>query len=516
MKRKLIIFLLLAAMLLTVLASCGSSSQTDETESSKGTGKTPDEPGQETTGEDETQKQDYPFGVPEELDFNEADFIILTCPGENETTAFYWTQFDSHMINGDQLNDQIYYRNLAIEEDLNIHLVIDTSGNLVNTDAFSTRVLGGGSDAFQLGVWIDRFALNMVMNGYVQPIEALTKEAGYYVDLDAPWWYQTVNQELTVDHHLYFAGGYFNVDLFGGMQIVLFNQAIVEDKHLDNPYELYDLGLWTMDTMVQMEATAATDLDGDEEMTENDLWGLAYNGSHWNNNFIVVNKQNYIAKDENDLPYLNALGNEELYDILECLLEDVLDKSYAFNMGNAKLYNTGHIYENNVRMFADSKALFAGTCATYMGNLRNATFDYGTVPFPTYHPLEPGDQYRSYNTGVVAHFVPSSSTQDQLVSAVLEEMAYYSYVDVIPAFVDEVLELKNVRDEKSSEILHALNQNLHLELGQTYWYDVVCGSTAHEIITKGMGVYVSAFTSAQSKIEAALDRTIEAFEKLDN
>ena len=102
-------------------------------------------------------------------------------------------------------------------------MISNTSGNLTNTSTFQTAV-NSGDDDVQLGIWIDRFALNLAMNGMVTSINELEN---YYIDLNNPWWYQTMNEKLTIAGDLYFAAGYFNIDLFANMHVLVFNKDMV-------------------------------------------------------------------------------------------------------------------------------------------------------------------------------------------------------------------------------------------------------------------------------------------------
>ena len=510
MLKKGIVILLILSMLAALLSACGSTSDPGtqaDTETKSG------EPGSKETDATETEaRPEAKFEVPDDLAYD-SEFTILTCPGENPTTDFYWVQFGEYSINGDILNDAIYDRNKALEEYLGITLVLNTSGHLTNTTAYENAVTAGDKDGTcDLGVWIDRFALNVAQKGMVLPFSEMEKN---YVDLSKPWWYQSVNETLSIDHKLFFAAGYFNLDLFGMMQMLLVNRNIVEDKQLEDPYDLVDSRAWTMDIMYSMMLEAATDVDGDDAMTEEDVWGAVKNGSMWNNNYISVSGEKFVAKDSQDIPYLNMEGNEHLLDILSMLVEDLTAPEVTMEINKAKIYNKGHVYENIVSMFADGHALFAGTSATYMGNIRNSEVDYGIVPFPPYEAIGKNEEYKSYNIVVIAHIVPTTCQDPVRTSAVLEAMAYFSYTGVVPQFVESVLQLRNVRDEKSGDIMRMLNRNMDIELGQAYWYDQIMAGTVSKIFGGGINTYASTLAENKSKIEQAIEASIKVFEELE-
>lgn len=495
----------LLSLLLFASALAGCGAQGDR-ESEDGTGEKPtstSESGAETETESETEKV-YTLEVPDKK--YDTDFTILTCPGENETTKMYWIHASFDEPNGDLLNDQIVDRNNYIKETLGVEMVVDTSGHLVDTTAFQNAV-NSGDEHVQMGIWIDRFALSLAMKDMVTPINELED---YYVNLENPWWYHDMNKDLSIGGDLYFAAGYFNIDLFGGMHVMAFNKDMVEAYGLDNPYELVGRGQWTMDKMVDMMQVVSY---GTDPSDENKIWGATYTGTFWFNNFVTVSGENYIKKDKDDMPYLAALGNELLYDIFDMIMDEVTDPRIADSSLAQSKYNVGHVYENVINMFANETALFTGTAPIYLGRLRNTTMDYGICPFPTYYPKNPGDPYSSYITGVVAHFVPSSVQDPEMVSVVMETMAYLSWKNIIPSYVETVLEYKNVRDEESGNMLRMMDKNRVLELGQTYWYDVVMPQTVSKIIG-GNGDFVSTFTEQEDTIKGAIRDTVEAFARI--
>ena len=498
-KLQILAFFLALLLLLSAFAGCGKTDDSEKGETENGSETAAQSGSPETDAGNTLAVPDKKYG---------REFKILTCPGENETTKMYWVHAGFNQLNGDQVNDQLVDRNNYINEKLGVNMVVDTRGKLTDTSAMQNAV-SSGEDDVQLGIWIDRFALNLAMNGMVSPVSELER---YYVNLQNPWWYQTMNKELTLGGDLYFAAGYFNIDLFGGMHVLAFNKDMVNDYALDDPYELVAEGKWTMEnmlSMMQIVSTEAEPRDGER------IWGAVYDNTFWTNNFITVSGENYIKKNQDDLPYLAVIGNERLFDIFSMIVEDLSNNQIADSRLAQTKYNVGHVYENVINMFANEVALFAGTAPVYLDRMRGSNMDYGVAPFPTYEEKQPGDPYSSYITGVVAHFVPSSVRDYEMVSAVLETMAYLSWKNIIPSYVEKVLEIKNERNEESGDMLRMLDRNRVLELGQTYWYDAVIADVILKVLDSP-GRFVSAFTAAQESIEKVLDDTVVAFERIRN
>ena len=505
MSKRIMCLLLVALMAVSVLVGCANTNDSNKP------GESGTSAGQETQGEEEAK-----FEVPDNLNYEDKDFVVLTCPGENEATKLYWTHFGVTDETGDTLNDGIYKANRNTESYLHIKLVSDESAGLIDTSVYRNNV-AANDDSFQLACWIDRFALELAMDGLVTAVNQL--DADSYVDLSKPWWYKTMNDTLSIDHKLYLAAGYMGIDLFGGMQLLLYNKQIAADTKLGpkedgNLYPMVYDGTWTMEAMYQMMVAASKELDGDGNRTEADQWGVVSTGSIWFNNFSAVNGATMIEKDKDDMPVFSAIGNERLYNIWNYVIENLTNDEYNFDEADGSAYGKGHTYENVIYMFLDNKALFAGTTPMYLEMLNGFETDYGILPFPKYEAAEPGTPYNSYTTGLVAHFAPISITNTDMVAATMETLNYQYYKITIPAYVNKVLSVRQVRDDDSAEILDMMIKNRSLELGQTYWFDACVGGAANTIWTKGINVYTSTFQKNQSKIEKAIERTVDAFDKL--
>ncbi|MBR6411425.1 MAG: hypothetical protein IKS35_08595 [Clostridia bacterium] len=508
MRKCLIVFLLLC-LLLVSFAGCGTPETPAETSDGPDTGETRvPEP---TETESESPPEEI-LGVPEDVNFD-YEFRILTTESEDETSRNALEQFGNDQgIIGDVLSDAIYTRNKAVEERIGITFVLTATGWVTDTSAFETAVMSGGSDhSCDLGIYGDRFALNVALKGMVVPTVELEKE---YLDLNRPWWYANMNETLTVASKQFFAAGYYDLSMCAGFHFVLVNRDMIEANNLEDPYDLVDSRNWTMGKMVELMTDAAEDLDGDEIMTENDFFGAAWINAIWYNDFISVSGEKIVKKDSNDLPVFNMPGNERLIDIMEICTQDLTDSYLTFNLNNAKIYKTGHVYEDVVGMFADGKALFAGTTGTYLGKLRNTQVNYGIVPFPTYEKIGSGEEYRSYTNGCLGYIVPTTCEDLSRTSAILETMSYYSSLDVIPAYIESVIQLKGVRDEKSREMLQMMNRNVDLDLAQTYWYDQITEPVVYAIFRDGINSYASHVEARRQAIEQILSNAVKEFEKI--
>lgn len=504
MNRYVSLFLALA-LIFTTFAACSASDDTD--------GEITDAP---ITHPEETAEQtesDYALGVPDSLDYDGYTFRFLGCPGESKTNECYFLQFTYDEENGDIFNDSLYRRNEYVKEYLNIELETKTNGTLTDIGAYR-KAVRANDDSFDCGIWIDRFALGAAEENMVFPLH---KMAEMYIDLDAPWWLSEVNRELTIDHKLYFGAGAYDLSIYGCTQILLFNKDLADDLNLANMYDLVRSGSWTVNAMYENMKLATADLNGDSKQDENDRWGFNYIGNFCDFSMTSGNGVYYILKDEDDLPYFAAEGNERLLQVCEALVGMMKDPAYAISHDDmAQQYKNGHPYENVISMFADGKSLYAGGGAIYLNNLRDMKDEFGILPFPKLEEYAPGTEFTSWLFGVLGYIVPTTVSDPEMASAVLEVLAYSSYKMVVPEYLETILQLKSTRDTDSAEMLAMItkSENFRIDLAHTYFLEVVSPVSA---VATGADSDKLASTIEKNlkKIQKQLDKTIKAFQKLD-
>jgi len=503
--KRIISVLCILALTLTSFAACSTADDTDADDTTAAPATTAAEIESET-------EPVYTLGVPDELDYNGYTFRFLTNPGWNGTDAVQFTQFMYDEENGDIFNDILYRRNDYTQEYLNIEFETQTHGGLTDVTAFR-KAVNADDDSFDLGIWIDRFALTLAQEGLVYSFNDLSSDS--YIDTSNPWWLDDLNQALTIDHKLFFAAGAYDMSIYGNIPMLLFNKDMAANLQLDDMYDMVRNGSWTVDVMYDYMKRATADTNGNSEQDAEDRWGAVYIGNFWNYSMSSGNDEYLIKKDENDLPYFAAPGNERLASICEAVANMMSDPDYAIYVNDiSSRYQLGHVYENVVTMFASGNALFAGAGTFYLNNLRDMKDEFGILPFPRIEKVEAGTPYTSWLCGVFGYIPPVNHDDPELISAVLETLAYSSYHMVVPDYLNTVLQLKQARDDDSAEMLDMMSKHFRIDLAHTYFLDMGI-SNIHSIFTDGEAKYASTVEKYQKQIEKALEKVIDAFQELN-
>lgn len=441
------------------------------------------------------------------MDFEGRSFVILAGEYSSSTkTQTFFVEEDD----GDVLNGALYLRNLALKERFNMTFkkAECTADDMITGRAVKVAVQAG-DDAYDMAVVLDRGSLQLGMEGILQPYTALG-----YVNLEKPWWYENVSSYLSIDNKLFFTFGYHSIESFDSMNVLLFNKTIANSHNFDSPYDLIADGKWTIDVLYNMMKGVTTDLNGDGIMDDTDLWGANFYVNEWYNNFGPVSGAYTVTKDSNDLPTLSVINNEKLIDIWKKLIE-YADQGLVYNMSSEKVttYNKGFAYDNAMEMFAAGHALFTGTYCNYIASLKNMTDDFGIIPYPKNVEVDAGSIYYGYTSGGWPLIVPITNTRTDETGAVLEAMAYESYITVIPKYYEVVLLVKQSRDNESADMLRMMNENRVMDLGETYWYETVF-LNMHTCFNSNNSDFISIFTKAQPKAQKAIDDAIKAFQAM--
>ena len=97
-----------------------------------------------------------------------------------------------------------------------------------------------------------------------------------YLDLDREWWDQNINRDITVNDRLYFTTGDISLVTTIAMYNMVFNKTMFREKGWDMPYQDVENGTCTFDKMKSYITAVSTDLNADDKMDSNDLYGMVY------------------------------------------------------------------------------------------------------------------------------------------------------------------------------------------------------------------------------------------------
>lgn len=474
-----------AFLLVALLVSCGTpdTSEADTT------------PTDTTAASDEASVTEVGIPAPElpEMNYEGAEFTLLN--GNMSEWMMIYTVTAAEET-GDSLNDAIFQRNRAVEEQFNLKLV---EINDTNAHTLAKKAVAAGDSNYDILLTVKANALDMVLQNYLIDYAEIP-----HIDTTAPWWVEGSMTSMSLDNRVFYGISLFDTTHYDGVRTIFFNKTLLESHDLENPYELVNAGKWTLDKMLEMGLAVARDLDGDGVWGENDLYG--YNTWHSVGGQALMTGCGAplsVRKDDNDMPFFD-MDTEFYIERLEKVTEMLSKDGF---------YNTYATTDNNggVAYFKAGNSLFYNETMGNAQKLREMTLDFGILPGPKFDEA----QTSYYNCGGNPYFMCVLTTNADLerTGMVMEALAYESLDTVKVAAYDEMLEGKVSRDNDSEAMLDIIYSTLIYD--HPIATSTVNGTITERYLFKNNKEFASFFQKQKAKIQKEIDKYTEAYKSIE-
>ncbi len=490
------VFLLTALLTLTAV-SCGQADGTDDIV-------TTDAVGSDTAAFAETETEPRIEADLPEADFEGYEFRIIT-RGQSKS---HWDSRDifAEAENGDLINDAVFKRNTTAGEKYNFKIVElgepDNITNLIRT------TVQAGEDAY-----------DMASASIIASIATLAP-AGMLIDLKTvpnmelskPWYDQNAVSALSVCDTLHAVTGDLTITDKDATWVVLFNKQMAADYDFGSLYDMVENGTWTADAMIEMCKAVSSDLNGDGKMDENDQWGVI--GESFNTFAVIVGSgQQYVSKDENDIPYF-TLDNERIYNAFE----KAIALTSSSNNICAYVNNFSSKFPNDVwgecmdPMFSGNRALFTMSGMNRVTLFRSMEADFGILPIPKYDAAQE-DYYCPISLwGANSISIPKTASDLARTGHIIEALSAESLYTLTPAYYDLTLKTKVARDEESSAMLDIIFANRVYDLACMYDFGQIF-STINTLCEKPDPAFASTVEKRLPAAQKALDKIVEFYQE---
>lgn len=482
MKRK-IAFLLLFILF---LQSCGTALSNEESPivSAQDTGEQIEEPESVPDTVDEVPEmkfgEEFNIYIPTGIDYSISDIV-------------------TEDILGERVNDAQYNMKLHIEDRFDTEIV-QTYGQYLHDNTGVTKLIQSNDDTYELFYILDLYVMNFVGDKMVIPYDDVE-----YIDLSKAYWDQSLNEYIKVGKRTYFAFGASDLSYYDLTHVLVFNKNLISNLQLDNPYNMVSEGKWTYDQFYLMAQTATQEVDGDGRMTEKDSYGFVSVSKQVPPNFWIAAGVQCIAKDSDNLPYLNFEGNDQFYAVFDWLFTTMWD-------GGIWCHNTevGNYWSGMTQIFSDDRALFAAQTFHYLNNFRDVESDFGIIPYPKYN-----EEQKTYHSrvegGCKMPLIPVTNKHVDFTGAILEAMNSYAYNNTIPEYYEVALKRRNSRDAESEEMLDLIFSTRTYDFADTWWCnDLRDGIFAGLFMNNNRSV-ASSIAQKEKIMVKKIKKTAEAF-----
>ena len=497
MKRAFSLILVLAFLL--GMTACGTTADPASV--------SPNETSAQETTSAQPEETTTEYGTPD-LNFNGEKFTILEYVAESES----WKMFFYHDIlaesdSADPLVEAQFRRNTQVESELNVKLVtLPTGGSNRKAahDMLYNFIMAGDKTADAAMIFAQNLkdmlaAGDMLVN--LHDIDSLR--------LDASWWDQNEVAEFDLYGKLFCLAGDVSLYRFGSLLGIFFNKDMANELKLPDLYTTARDGKWTFDKMYEYSHTAARDLNGDGVMDKEDSFGLAGRGSNVTY-YILASGERFSKRNEKGDVSI-ALNTQRVAGIIQDMIPFFNDMT-TNSVSNKITGYSNAFAEYQMPMFKSNKILFNYQHLLTTIEMRDMDADFGLLPLPKYGD-DQAEYYGALNTTFNSMFVvPVTNNRFEITGRVFDALGYYSQQYVTPAYIDQTVRYKTLRDEGAAEMLDVMLANTVYDVAMLYnWGNIQ--TNIESMGNSNSTDFASTYAGMEASIQAALANTVTALKK---
>ena len=401
---------------------------------------------------------------------------------------------------GEPVNDAFYIRNTILEDRLNIKI---SEKVCMDNDAPTQmkKLITSGSDEYKVLIAQSWSGLGaMATDGYFVNLHDLPG-----LQIDKPWWDQHSIRDYSIQNHLYFMTGDYNLINNDATWVLYYNKSMTQNLGLDLPYDFVRGGKWTYDKMMEYQKAAARDMDGDGEWTAYDIWGQVTHTQHYTG-ILIAGGEDLITRDANGLPVYGQV-TERFYNVYDKIIEMMQTPGYTMNIYlNIKgLPADKHATYN----FLNDEALFCPEILAHTRRFRQMESDFGVLPHPKYD--EQQSEYHSYVLGqVTVTCIPNTNTELAKTATVLDALGMLSEYTIMPAYYEVSYVGKFFRDDESKDMIDIIRNSRVYNIADAYGWGNI--TSAYEAAAIKATPLAAVLEKNSAKVNAAIQKTLDKYE----
>jgi len=171
------------------------------------------------------------------------------------------------------------------------------------------------------------------------------------------------------------------------------------------------------------------------------------------------------------------------------------------------------IWEYQLEMLNEKRALFAYVGMDRVTELRNFDCNFGILPNPKFDETQTEYYNEVHPWCSTAISIPTSSPDLERTGIILEALTGESYYTLLPAYYDISLKNKFMRDEESGQMLDLIFSTKCYDLGAIFdWGGMFTNLLATLPLNKTNNTdFVSAYEKIMPKIQTDMQKAIDAF-----
>ncbi len=496
MKHSARIIALMIAGLLTAsaLISCGTESEPESSST------TPDTPPQQTETTAETNPVEEALEkLRKTVDWGGKDFGVLyvnnITPSKDELEG---QQSDGSSSGGSSLSEAVYQRNTLLEDYCNLTLALFPASNDDMLGRVMAEVQAGAND-YQFINHNTAASATLATSGYLMDLLEMN------IDYEQAWWGQDT-LDFALLGKVFFMNTSANYTNDRSTFVFIFNKGLRETLGVANPYDTVKANKWTLDYFNSLISPLSQE-NGDGTWDEKDTYGFTTPDSIGNTFFYGAGLKYVNSSRDLDRPELMLTGSkyETALGVLEIARKIVHDNHSTYSANASQL-------EYAVNMFAEGRALFYSEIAGYVITLNQSMeAEYGILPVPKY--TEKQEHYSTWyaSVGTAVSVPTSAATLDmEQLAQVLETYVLLSDKLVRPAFYDNLLTTRSIRDAESAEMMDLIYSHRICDMA-IFFADLKLDGVFAESV-RGESEFASKYAALSKTFDTRLNKILRKLE----
>ena len=422
------------------------------------------------------------------------------------------TAFAPETMSGDRINDAVYDRNTAIEQEYNCIITAHEDADYYKgTEKLSMDQLSG-TGYYDTAYVEGSSVVTLITQGLLHNLYDVPE-----LQLDQSWWSQLIKKEATIGSNkyatIYFMQSNLSLTAFDLTWCVYFNKSIHENHQLEDLYDLVRTDKWTVESM-QTVARAVANLNGEESYayTENgrSVYGIT---TYWNGAKAMLDGCNvqFVISDSND-ELTSNIANERFTNLAQRLAQLFGEQGTFTNGGPSTDGSTKGNASDYIKIFNANRALFCvAEVKSSVSDFSSFQDDFGILPLPKYEEGQEG--YRSWVNYLAPVLVIPMSTQGDTLhktALLLDALSFYSERDVLPEYYDKVLKGRGVKDADSSEMLDLINESKTFDASIAYGWSRQFSEVVSSMILAGVTDVSSLIAQYDEMITENIKETMDS------
>ena len=385
-----------------------------------------------------------------DVKFNGEDINIWQVTiATNAAEYFYDMNGD---FEGDIISQEIFRRNVAVEDYLNVNINFIDGGAESSNAATDCRPLlqsdSGEFDAYELIQWN---GMGLVTEGWFKNLDDSN-----YLDFEGEWWSEDFMDAAKINGHNYVMAGDVGIDMVSCAASIFVNKNMLAKYHGENAYEelrtmVLD-GKWTIEEITKLSKDTYDDLNRNEVVDLEDQFGFLSSQNHIDGWYFGAGGTTIVRDNEGKA--VLSMGDEYTVDVMERLYRVMHVESpndYGNNAGTVQIYNNKH-QSTLVEKFSKGEMMF---CIGYLytsRNLTNMDDKFAPLPYPKYNTDQ--EEYYSILHNIVTLFaIPTSCAKYDQTSASFEVMASFGKQMILPSYYETMLKIRYLDNAEDAALV---------------------------------------------------------------